>query len=546
MEQGVPVKEFFTFRNSEGIELNGYLLRPGDFDPAKKYPVLMTQYSGPGSQQVADRWTMDWTDVLAQQGYIVACVDGRGTGFRGESFRKCTYRQLGRYETEDQIEAARYLGSLPYVDGSRIGIYGWSYGGFMALNCILKGNDVFRIAIAVAPVTSWRFYDTVYTEIYNGMPQDNPSGYDDNSPIRFADRLEGKLLIAHGTADDNVHIQNTYEMAAQLTAHGKPFEMRIYPDKNHSMGNARHHLLERCIEFVKKICKKRPGRLAMRQKLVTLQEDNLTPAKHENKCSRCRIDRSGCLCLSFSPRITDSPAAEKTASSSVSAKTDSLQRKSAVSKTRCVRWKKNWAGPCSKKPPKSLTARGSSPGLFAGRLSFRHRILQPENRLLQGLSPAFDDAEEQLRQVLMQDSAYLSLMRHLPEKDGKPDYERLKAGQELIFTRLSHTSEEYRWKREIRERRLLESNTALLRTVAAVCRRQNREVPPFPVPHLQNKIQKDAEAIGSDLATYLSPDKEMEMKYSDELRQAIASLEEAREALWLTRQDLYRLQDERK
>ena len=250
-ERGVPVKEFFTFRNSEGIELNGYLLRPGDFDPAKKYPVLMTQYSGPGSQQVADRWTMDWTDVLAQQGYIVACVDGRGTGFRGESFRKCTYRQLGRYETEDQIEAARYLGSLPYVDGSRIGIYGWSYGGFMALNCILKGNDVFRIAIAVAPVTSWRFYDTVYTEIYNGMPQDNPSGYDDNSPIRFADRLEGKLLIAHGTADDNVHIQNTYEMAAQLTAHGKPFEMRIYPDKNHSMGNARHHLLERCIEFVK-------------------------------------------------------------------------------------------------------------------------------------------------------------------------------------------------------------------------------------------------------------------------------------------------------
>ena len=251
VEQGVPVKEFFTFRNSEGIELNGYLLRPGDFDPAKKYPVLMTQYSGPGSQQVADRWTMDWTDVLAQQGYIVACVDGRGTGFRGESFRKCTYRQLGRYETEDQIEAARYLGSLPYVDGSRIGIYGWSYGGFMALNCILKGNDVFRIAIAVAPVTSWRFYDTVYTEIYNGMPQDNPSGYDDNSPICFADRLEGKLLIAHGTADDNVHIQNTYEMAAQLTAHGKPFEMRIYPDKNHSMGNARHHLLERCIEFVK-------------------------------------------------------------------------------------------------------------------------------------------------------------------------------------------------------------------------------------------------------------------------------------------------------
>ena len=192
-ELQVPVKEFFRFATSEGVELNGYMVRPNGFDSSRRYPVLMTQYSGPGSQQAADRWTIGWEDVLVQQGYIVACVDGRGTGFRGEEFKKCTYGELGKYETVDQIEAARYLASLPYVDPDRIGIYGWSYGGFMALNCILKGNDVFRAAIAVAPVTSWRFYDTIYTEIYNGLPQDNPSGYDDNSPIHFADRLKGKL-----------------------------------------------------------------------------------------------------------------------------------------------------------------------------------------------------------------------------------------------------------------------------------------------------------------------------------------------------------------
>ncbi|WP_418418888.1 S9 family peptidase, partial [Alistipes ihumii] len=162
-ELQVPVKEFFRFATSEGVELNGYMVRPNGFDSSRRYPVLMTQYSGPGSQQAADRWTIGWEDVLVQQGYIVACVDGRGTGFRGEEFKKCTYGELGKYETVDQIEAARYLASLPYVDPDRIGIYGWSYGGFMALNCILKGNDVFRAAIAVAPVTSWRFYDTIYT-----------------------------------------------------------------------------------------------------------------------------------------------------------------------------------------------------------------------------------------------------------------------------------------------------------------------------------------------------------------------------------------------
>ena len=249
-ELKVPVKEFFTFRTPEGTELNGYMIRPNDFDSTRTYPLFMVQYSGPGSQRVADSWSMAWEDVLVQQGYIVACVDGRGTGCRGSEFKKCTYKQLGKYEVEDQIHAARYLGSLPYIDANRIGIFGWSYGGFMALNCILKGNDVFKMAIAVAPVTSWRFYDTIYTEIYNGDPNENPSGYDDNSPIHFADRLEGKLLIAHGTADDNVHIQNTYEMVARLVEHDKPFEMYIYPDRNHSMGNYRNRLMERCIEFV--------------------------------------------------------------------------------------------------------------------------------------------------------------------------------------------------------------------------------------------------------------------------------------------------------
>ena len=251
-ELQVPVKEFFRFATSEGVELNGYMVRPNGFDSSRRYPVLMTQYSGPGSQQAADRWTIGWEDVLVQQGYIVACVDGRGTGFRGEEFKKCTYGELGKYETVDQIEAARYLASLPYVDPDRIGIYGWSYGGFMALNCILKGNDVFRAAIAVAPVTSWRFYDTIYTEIYTGLPQDNPSGYDDNSPIHFADRLKGKLLIAHGTGDDNVHIQNTYEMITRLVEYDKPFELYVYPDRNHGMGPSRHHLMERCIEFVQR------------------------------------------------------------------------------------------------------------------------------------------------------------------------------------------------------------------------------------------------------------------------------------------------------
>ena len=230
-------KQFRQFITERGDTLNYYIQLPVDYDPAKLYPVLLTQYSGPGSQSVRNRWGADWEDVLTKHGYIVACCDGRGTGFRGEEFKKCTYADLGRREYEDQISFARYLATLPYIDKNRIGIYGWSYGGFMALNCALHGGSLFKMAIAVAPVTSWRYYDTIYTEIYNGLPQDNPVGYDDNSPLSHAEKLSPrtKLLIIHGTADDNVHFQNTMEMCRRLNAAGKQYDMMVYPDQNHSM-----------------------------------------------------------------------------------------------------------------------------------------------------------------------------------------------------------------------------------------------------------------------------------------------------------------------
>lgn len=253
-EYQLPVKEFFSFTTSEGVSLNGYMMRPANFNPARKYPVFMTQYSGPGSQQVLDKWTMEWEHCLVQDGYILVCVDGRGTGGRGEEFRKCTYRDLGHLEVLDQIETAKYLGGLKFVDKSRIAIYGWSYGGFMALNCILQGAEIFKCAIAVAPVTSWRYYDTIYTEIYNGLPQDNAAGYDNNSPITHASKLKGKLLIAHGTGDDNVHIQNSMDMISALERAGKQFDMAIYPDQNHSMlpdWSHRHNLMIKCINFIK-------------------------------------------------------------------------------------------------------------------------------------------------------------------------------------------------------------------------------------------------------------------------------------------------------
>uniref|UniRef100_UPI0040579F62 S9 family peptidase n=1 Tax=Alistipes sp. TaxID=1872444 RepID=UPI0040579F62 len=230
-------REFKQFVTERGDTLNYYIQLPFGFDKSKKYPVLLTQYSGPGSQSVRDRWSLDWEDALPHDGYIVACCDGRGTGFRGEAFKKCTYADLGRKEVEDQLSFARFLAKQEFVDAERIGIYGWSYGGFMALNCALHGEGLFRMAIAVAPVTSWRYYDTIYTEIYNGLPQDNPKGYDDNSPLSHAEKLaeRTKLLIIHGTADDNVHFQNTMEMCRRLNKAGKQYDMMVYPDQNHSM-----------------------------------------------------------------------------------------------------------------------------------------------------------------------------------------------------------------------------------------------------------------------------------------------------------------------
>lgn len=251
-----PVKEFFTFVTERGDTLNAYRILPRGFDPAKRYPVLLTQYSGPGSQSVADRWSMDWEDALAEKGYIVVCADGRGTGFRGEKFKKLTYGRLGALEVEDQLSTARYMAAQPWVDPDRIGIYGWSYGGFMALSCALKGHGLFRMAIAVAPVTSWRYYDTIYTEIYNNLPQFNAEGYDKYSPIHFAQMLDDRrtrLLIIHGTADDNVHFQNTVEMTRALNRAGKQYDMMVYPDQNHSMWpDATAHIRQKMIDYTLK------------------------------------------------------------------------------------------------------------------------------------------------------------------------------------------------------------------------------------------------------------------------------------------------------
>jgi len=248
-------KEFSTIPVG-GNDLNMWMIKPADFDPSRKYPLLMFQYSGPGSQQVANRWHGSndyWHQMLASEGYIVACVDGRGTGQKGRDFKKMTQLELGKYEVEDQIAAARQLSELPYIDEGRTGIWGWSYGGFMSSNCILKGNDVFEMAIAVAPVTSWRFYDTIYTERYMHTPQENPGGYDENSPLNFADRLKGKFLLVHGSADDNVHVQNTMRMVEALVQANKPFEWAIYPDRNHGIygGSTRLHLYTKMTQFVR-------------------------------------------------------------------------------------------------------------------------------------------------------------------------------------------------------------------------------------------------------------------------------------------------------
>jgi dipeptidyl-peptidase-4 len=252
----LSTKEFFVLKTDKGNELNAWILKPKNFDPTKKYPVFMYQYSGPGSQQVNNDWNSNddyWFQMLAQQGYIVACVDGRGTGFKGAAFKKVTQKELGKYEVEDQIDAAKVIGNYPYVDKTRIGIWGWSYGGFMASNCIMKGADVFKMAIAVAPVTNWRFYDSIYTERYMQTPQENASGYDENSPINHVNKLKGKFLLIHGSGDDNVHVQNSMQMMEALIQANKQFDSQIYPDKNHGIygGKTRIQLFTKMTNFIK-------------------------------------------------------------------------------------------------------------------------------------------------------------------------------------------------------------------------------------------------------------------------------------------------------
>jgi len=243
--------------NIRGVEenLNAWIITPPGFDSTKKYPVLMFQYSGPGSQQVADRFPVGnffWHQMLAEKGYIIVCADGTGTGFRGESFRKKTYLQLGKYESDDQVAAAKNLAALPYVNKDRIGIWGWSYGGFMSATCIMKGNDIFKAAISVAPVTNWRYYDNIYTERYMRTPQENAKGYDENAPEKMADKLKGKLLLVHGTADDNVHFQNSVMFNTALVKANKQFDAEYYPDKAHGIsgGNTSLHLYTRMTNFI--------------------------------------------------------------------------------------------------------------------------------------------------------------------------------------------------------------------------------------------------------------------------------------------------------
>ncbi|WP_339882386.1 S9 family peptidase [Polaribacter vadi] len=248
-------KEFSTI-NINGNDLNMWMIKPLDFDENKQYPMFMFQYSGPGSQQVGNKWNAAndyWHNMLAQKGMIIVCVDGRGTGLKGADFKKVTQKELGKFEVEDQIAAAKKLAERSYIDKNNIGIWGWSYGGFMSTNCLLKGNDIFSTAIAVAPVTSWRFYDSVYTERYMQTPQENASGYDDNSPINYADKLEGNYLLVHGTGDDNVHVQNSFRMTNALIDANKQFDQFIVPDRTHSISrgkNMRLNLYTKMTNFV--------------------------------------------------------------------------------------------------------------------------------------------------------------------------------------------------------------------------------------------------------------------------------------------------------
>lgn len=248
--------ELIKVPNSKGDTLNGWMLKPTDFDPTKKYPVLFCNYGGPGSQQVANRFgaVSFWHQMLAQKGYIVVSVDNTGTGFRGEEFKKKTYLQLGKLEIEDQIDAARHLATLPFVDGKNIGHWGWSYGGFMSSLAITKGSDVFSAAVAVAPVTSWRYYDNIYTERYMRTPQENGKGYDENAPINYVSRIKGKYLLIHGSADDNVHFQNSVQMITALVKANVDFETMYYPNKNHGISggadNTTYHLWNKMTNWI--------------------------------------------------------------------------------------------------------------------------------------------------------------------------------------------------------------------------------------------------------------------------------------------------------
>ena len=245
-------KEFMTVHTSSDYEFNAWMIKPANFDPSKKYPVMMTQYSGPNSQQVLDSYSFGWEYYLASKGIIVVCVDGRGTGARGEAFRKCTYMRMGELESRDQVEAAQALGELPYIDKNRIAIWGWSFGGYNTLMALTVGNGTFKVGIAVAPPTDWRFYDTVYTERFMRTPQENFEGYNVTSPLLRAKELKGKLLLIHGTADDNVHFMQSLEYAEALVQAGIQFDMHVYKDRNHGIsgGNTSYHLYTKMSNYL--------------------------------------------------------------------------------------------------------------------------------------------------------------------------------------------------------------------------------------------------------------------------------------------------------
>lgn len=250
----IPAKEFITVKAQDGTDLNGYLIKPVNFNPSQKYPLVMVQYSGPNSQLVRDHYMLDWTDYLTSQGFIVACVDGRGTGARGEEFRKCTYLNLGIVESDDQIAAAKYFGTLQYIDKDRIAIWGWSFGGYNVLMSMSRGNGIFKSGVAIAPVTNWKFYDTVYSERFMRTPQQNMDGYNNGSPITLVNQFQGNLLLIHGSADDNVHFQNTMEYADAMIKADKQFDMFVFPDRNHSLlgTSNRIYLYQKVINHLKK------------------------------------------------------------------------------------------------------------------------------------------------------------------------------------------------------------------------------------------------------------------------------------------------------